>query len=64
MTAEDALNALPAERREAVRVWLATSIGDCTACGRSVLLTDPRAAGEGGFHHLDCVAVAAAGTGS
>ena len=48
------LDLLPADRREAVATWLATSIGDCTSCGRPVLLTQGRRAEKKGYAHMAC----------
>lgn len=56
MSLEAQLTSLPDDRRAAVALWLAESIGDCVSCAQPVRRTDPHRIEKDGFAHLNCKA--------
>ena len=53
----DALDLIPAARRQAVRDWLATSLANCGVCSEPVYPTSSRGVDgtTGQLGHLDCL---------
>ena len=54
MDLDEFLRPLAPDRREAVKAWLASSLGDCVSCGAPVLVSQGHETRDKGFAHRSC----------